>query len=280
MCQNISLPNIMKYNPKENKLEKTMNEIVSFDNVSFTYQSEQGETSALKNINFTVNEGEFVAIVGPSGCGKTTILSLISGILLPSSGKIIVDGATASSRSGLTGYMFQHDLLFNWRNIYKNVTLGLEIKKNKDKSRYKYASDLLKKYGLEDFKKSFPSELSGGMRQRVALIRTLALNPKVLLLDEPFSALDFQTRLNVCEDVKRILVQEKKTAILVTHDISEAISLSDKVIVLTKRPAVIKNVYDINFNNEKSPLKRRENSAFASVFDKIWKEIQTDENKE
>lgn len=257
-----------------------MNEIVKFDNVSFTYQSEQGETSALENINFKVNEGEFVAIVGPSGCGKTTILSLISGILKPSSGKITVDGAPASSKSDLTGYMFQHDLLFNWRNIYKNVTLGLEIKKIKDKSRYKYASDLLKKYGLEDFKKSYPSELSGGMRQRVALIRTLALNPKVLLLDEPFSALDFQTRLNVCEDVKRILLQEKKTAILVTHDISEAISLSDKVIVLTKRPAVVKNIYKIDFNEETSPLKRRENSSFASVFDKIWKEIQSDEKKE
>ena len=182
-----------------------------------------------------------------------------------------------SAKSDITGYMFQRDLLLNWRNIYKNVTLGLEIKKIKDKSYYEYADELLDKYGLKNFKKSYPNELSGGMRQRVALIRTLALKPEVLLLDEPFSALDYQTRLKVCDDVSEIIDNEKKTAILVTHDISEAISLSDKIIVLSGRPAVVKKIFDVNLKSYGSPLKRREHPEFSKLFDSIWKEIQTDE---
>lgn len=251
--------------------------IVSLKNVSLSYQTKQGETQALKDISFDVKKGDFVSIVGPSGCGKTTILSIISGILKASSGKILVNDEPVSAKSDITGYMFQRDLLLNWRNIYKNVTLGLEIKKIKDKSYYEYADELLDKYGLKNFKKSYPNELSGGMRQRVALIRTLALKPEVLLLDEPFSALDYQTRLKVCDDVSEIIDNEKKTAILVTHDISEAISLSDKIIVLSGRPAVVKKIFDVNLKSYGSPLKRREHPEFSKLFDSIWKEIQTDE---
>lgn len=254
-----------------------MNEILNLTNVSLTYQTKQSETLALKDISLSIDKGEFVAIVGPSGCGKTTILSLISGILTPTSGSISIAGNSVSNKSDLTGYMFQRDHLLNWRTIYKNVTLGLEIKKIKDRSYYDYAIELLDKYGLSDFKKSFPNELSGGMRQRVALIRTLALKPEVLLLDEPFSALDFQTRLKVCDDVADIIKKENKTAILVTHDISEAISMADRIIILSERPAIIKKIVNIPFSKDTTPLKKRENPNFGKIFDTIWKEVQTNE---
>lgn len=254
-----------------------MKEILTLKDVSLIYQTKESETKALDNINFTINEGEFVSIVGPSGCGKTTILSLISGILKPSSGEITI--ADAIDKKEKTGYMFQHDHLFEWRNIYKNVTLGLEIKHIKDRAYYTYADMLLDKYGLRDFKKSYPSELSGGMRQRVALIRTLTLKPDILLLDEPFSALDFQTRLKVCDDVAEIIKNEKKTAILVTHDITEAISMSDKIIVLTNRPASVKTVFDVPFSKSGTPLRKREHPDAAKLFEKIWKEIQSNEKQ-
>ena len=176
-------------------------EILKFDDVNLTYQTPQGQTDALKNLSLSVEEGEFVALVGPSGCGKTTVLSLVSGLLFPTSGSVEVDGSKVTGPMSSVGYMLQKDNLFEWRTIFKNVMLGLEIQKKVSPETEKYAGDLLDKYGLGDFKKSFPPELSGGMRQRVALIRTLAFKPKLLLLDEPFSALDFQTRLSVCDDV-------------------------------------------------------------------------------
>ena len=255
------------------------NTLLTMQDICLTYHTKQGETKALDKVNFMVNEGEFVSIVGPSGCGKTTILSLISGLLKPSSGKILVNENEVNGRNDLTGYMFQKDNLFEWRTIWQNVILGLEITKTKTAENLNYVEDLLKKYGLFNFKNAKPSQLSGGMRQRVALIRTLALKPKILLLDEPFSALDFQTRLNVCDDVYSIIKEEKQTAILVSHDISEAISMSDKVIVLTKRPAQVKTIFNINLP-EKSPFHRRENANFSILFDKIWKELQTGEKKE
>lgn len=255
-----------------------MNTIVELNNVGLTYQTKTSETLAIKDINLKIKEGEFVAIVGPSGCGKTTILSLIAGILTPSCGEVKINGEKISQKNNSTGYMFQRDHLFGWRTIYKNVILGLEIKKDKNKEHYQYAKDLLKKYGLEGFENSYPSELSGGMRQRVALIRTLTLRPSVLLLDEPFSALDFQTRLNVCDDVSDIIRQEGKTAILVTHDLSEAISMADRVVILTKRPATIKKVFNINLKDFGPPLKRREHPDFAKLFDKIWKELSNEKN--
>ena len=241
--------------------------ILKFDNVSLIYHTLTNETLAIKSLDFEIKQGEFVAIVGPSGCGKTTILSLIAGILKPSSGQIIMAEGLKS------GYMFQKDHLFNWRTIYKNITLGLELQKKNLPENISYIKELSEKYGIGDFLDRYPNQLSGGMRQRVALIRTLALRPDVLLLDEPFSALDFQTRLDVCDDVWRIIKSEKKTALLVTHDIHEAISMADRVIVLSKRPAVVKKIITINLNKNLSPFKRREQKEFLEYFDLIWKEL-------
>ena len=250
--------------------------LLKIKNLSLTYHSNAGETKAVDNISFEVSKGEFVAIVGPSGCGKTTILNIIGGLIPKSSGEIwlehekIYDKTSKKNMLATVngiGYMFQKDHLFEWRTIFDNVKLGLEfdkkLSKQERKAKEDYISFLLEKYGLKDFKNKYPKELSGGMRQRVALIRTLALNPKILLLDEPFSALDFQTRLNVCDDISSIISKEHKTAILVTHDISEAISLADKVIVLTNRPAKIKKIVEINLKESGLPLKRRENKNFS-----------------
>lgn len=250
-------------------------EYLSFKNVNFNYFTKEGEFEALRNLSFNIKKGEFVSIVGPSGCGKTTILSLIAGLLEPTSGEILLDGEKVKGAN--IGYMFQRDQLFEWRNIYKNILLGLEIKNKKQNEQdEEYIDSLLKKYGLYDFKTKHPSELSGGMRQRVALIRTLAVKPKLLLLDEPFSALDFQTRLDVCDDVKSIIKEEKQTAILVTHDISEAISLSDRVFILTKRPATLHKVEIMNFAKDLTPLKRRDDKNFASHFNSIWGELSNE----
>ncbi len=242
--------------------------ILELKNIGLTYYSKNGETTALENVNFSVKSGEFISIVGPSGCGKTSILSLISGLLKPTEGEIILNTKTSP------GYMFQKDHLFEWRTILKNTYIGLEIKKQNTKKDKLRTQTLLKKYGLWEFKDKYPRQLSGGMRQRVALIRTLALSPELLLLDEAFSALDFQNRLKVCDDVKRILQEEKTTAILVTHDITEAISLSDKIIVLSKKPGTVKTIINLEEFKTLTPLKRRENSKSAYFFDKIWGELQ------
>ncbi len=245
-------------------------QILKFENVGLTYFSDNGETEAIKDLNFDVNSGDFVSLVGPSGCGKTTILSLISGLIKPTKGTITHN----SSESTFVGYMFQKDNLFEWRTILGNVYLGLELQKKKTKENMEYVNNLLKKYNLWEFRNKYPKQLSGGMRQRVALIRTLALKPSVLLLDEAFSALDYQTRLSVCDDVYKIIKQEGVTAILVTHDISEAISLSDKIIILSKRPASVKKTLDINLKHYKSPLEKRESVEAKNYFAQIWKELQ------
>ena len=255
-----------------------MNEILKFDNVKYFYQTKDDEIFALDNISFNVLEEEFVSIVGPSGCGKTTILSLIAGLLKPSSGEVILDGSNKIDRKKI-GYMFQRDMLFEWRSVWKNITLGLELQKGKLDEKLALAEELLKKYNLYNFKNKKPGSLSGGMRQRVALIRTLVLEPKLLLLDEPFSALDYQTRLTLCDDVYEIIKSEKKTAILVTHDISEAISMSDKIIVLTSRPARVKDEIRLNLKGE-TPLRKREDSSFSGYFEKIWRELTNEEKCE
>ena len=264
-------------------MENERKEILKFENVSLRYHTKEGETLALKDVNFSVYDKEFVAIVGPSGCGKTTILSLIAGILKPTEGKIFLDGKDINDSSFKSkkndisndiGYMFQRDHLFEWRTIWKNVIIGIELqKKKKDVELLNRVSDLLDKYGLGQFKNNKPSQLSGGMRQRVALIRTLALNPKLLLLDEAFSALDFQTRLNVCDNVAEIIENEKKTAILVTHDISEAVSLADRVIILSTRPGTVKKIVEIDLKEFGTPLQRRESKKAHTYFDEIWKEL-------
>jgi NitT/TauT family transport system ATP-binding protein len=248
-----------------------MNKLLELKNVSFTYQTKEDEITALENLSFSCMEGEFISLIGPSGCGKTTILSIIAGLIKPTAGKIIIDGSTDKSQVNL-GYMLQKDQLFPWRTIEKNIYLPLEIKKIKTQENLDYANALLKKYGLEDFKKKYPYQLSGGMRQRVALIRTLVSNPKLLLLDEPFSALDSQTRLHVCDDVYKIIKAEKKTALLVTHDISEAISMSDIIIVLTNRPAKVKTIFKPDIEGT-TPINKRENPKFGLWFEKIWKEL-------
>jgi len=249
-----------------------MNKLLELKNVTLTYQTLNDEITAIKDLSLDVNEGEFVSIIGPSGCGKTTVLSLIAGLIKPSKGRIFIDGKEDLKQNNELGYMLQKDHLFPWRTIEKNVYLPLEIKKINNVENRNYAHSLLDKYGLEKFKKNYPDQLSGGMRQRVALIRTLVSKPKILLLDEPFSALDYQTRLSVCEDVYSIIKAEKKTSILVTHDISEAISMSDKIIVLTTRPAKVKTTIETSFT-ENSPLKRRESKRFGEYFEKIWKEL-------
>lgn len=247
-------------------------EILKFENVCLTYQSPVGETEAIKNLDFSVDEGEFVALVGPSGCGKTTVLSLSAGLLFPTSGRVLAGGEEVTGPSLSVGYMLQKDNLFEWRTILKNVLLGLEIQKKSTPETTAFAIGLLDKYGLKDFKNSRPSELSGGMRQRVALIRTLAFRPKLLLLDEPFSALDFQTRLSVCDDVHDIIKAEKKTALLVTHDISEAVSIADRILVLSKRPSKVKAIFRPELEG-KTSFEKRSNHLFTKWFDRVWKEV-------
>lgn len=238
------------------------------------YHSIKGETKALNNINFKINEGEFISILGPSGCGKSTLLNIISGLLEPSEGSILYRGEDIKNNLNKIGYMFQKDHLFEWNTVWENVILGLKIKNILNSESKERVENLLESYGLEKFKNHYPRELSGGMRQRVALIRTLALNPEVLFLDEPFSALDYQSRLMVCDDVYKIIKNEKKTAIMVTHDISEAISISKKVVVLSARPASIKNKILMNFNNEDlTPFQRRKEAQFSGYFDELWKEL-------
>ena len=243
-----------------------MKKVLELKNVSKKYQAKNGEIGALKDISFYVNEGEFVSIIGPSGCGKSTLLSIISGLEPKTEGEIKITGAI--------GYMLQKDSLLEWKNIYDNVMFGLEINHKKTKETQNYVEDLLKKYGLYEFKDKYPNQLSGGMRQRAALIRTLAINPKILLLDEAFSALDYQTRIMVTNDIFKILKNENITALIVTHDISEAISMSDRVIVLSKRPATVKTVHTIDFEMEnKTPINCRESPKFSKYFDTIWKEL-------
>ena len=244
-----------------------MEKILEIKNVCKTYQAQNGEIEALKDINFNVNEGEYISIIGPSGCGKSTLLSIIAGLETKTAGEIDIKGKI--------GYMLQKDNLLEWRTIYKNVLLGLEIQKTLTAENKNYVEELLKKYGLYEFKDKYPKQLSGGMRQRVALIRTLAIRPKVLLLDEAFSALDYQTRLMVTEDIYKILKNENITALMVTHDISEAISMSDRVIVLTHRPATVKKIYDIDFEMEnRTPLSCREKPKFSQYFNLMWKELE------
>lgn len=240
--------------------------ILQLNNVSKVFYTKTQQTAAISNLSFGVQQGEFVAVLGPSGCGKTTILSLISQLIKPTSGDIVLP-----EQDGAVGYMLQHDHLFPWRTIMDNIRLGLEIAHQLTPEKQQYIDSLVAKYGLSEFTSHYPHQLSGGMRQRVALIRTLATSPELLLLDEPFSALDFQTRLNVCDDVYSIISSENKTALLVTHDISEAISMADKVIVLTARPCSVLTTHYTELSHINTPLKRRECSEFGRQFEYLHK---------
>lgn len=251
-----------------------MSYIVEINNIAMNYQSPNGEIPAITNVNLQIVKGEFICIVGPSGCGKSTLLSIIAGLLKPSSGSIAISGKEISGTCEKVGYMLQKDYLFEWRTILQNVMLGLEIRKIKTNDNIEYVNNLLKTYGLYEFRNKYPSQLSGGMRQRAALIRTLALKPEILLLDEAFSALDYQTRLAVADDIYSIIKKENKTAILVTHDIAESISMADRVIVLSSRPATIKSIHNIKLTCEKrTPFCSREAPEFRHYFNTIWKEL-------
>ena len=255
-----------------------MDQILELNNINYSYHTLDGETKALSNISFTLTKGEFVSVVGPSGCGKSTLLSLIDGLMQPESGEMLLKGQPLTENSDQIGYMLQHDHLFEWRSIWRNVLLGAEISRRLTPETKRHAKAMLEQYGLKQFARSKPSELSGGMRQRAALIRTLLMEPELLLLDEPFSALDYQTRLTVCDDICSILRSQEKTAILVTHDLSEAVSAADRILVLSARPGSIRTEIPLDFAGETSPIRRRNLPEFSKYFNQVWKEMQSHES--
>jgi NitT/TauT family transport system ATP-binding protein len=253
-------------------------ERIRAESLSYTYLTRSGETLALKNLDLSVRNGEFCSIVGPSGCGKSTLLGLISGLLEPTEGSIFLDGARVRGANSRVGILLQKDHLFEWRTVLQNAELGLEVLGKSTAEACARAHALLQSYGLAGFEKAYPYQLSGGMRQRVALIRTLATDPDILLLDEPFSALDYQTKLILERDVHRIIRANQKTALLVTHDIEEAVSMSDRVIVLSGRPAQVKNVYDIDLTvvGERTPMTSRDAPEFRTYCKAIWEDLDID----
>lgn len=255
-----------------------MNPILELEQVNFAYHSMQGEIPALLNITLQIEDGEFIAIVGPSGCGKSTLLNLMAGMLKPDSGQIYFQKALLTEDMPQhIGYMLQTDQLLEWRTIYQNVCLGLEIRGQLTDENKRRAIKMLLDYGLDRFLDAKPSELSGGMRQRVALIRTLVLNPDLLYLDEPFSALDYQTRLKVGNDIGTIIKKQKKTAVLVTHDLEEAVSLAQRVVILSQRPGTIQHIIPLDFEPTLTPMERRNTDLFRSYFHLIWKELNQNE---
>lgn len=251
-----------------------MKELVRVEHIDKNYHTAQGETQVVRDLSFSVYKGEFLSIIGPSGCGKTTVLSLIAGLMPPSGGRILLDGRVVGGHSESVAYMLQRDHLFEWRTIGENILLGLQVRKKCTRQARQKAARLLEKYGLGDFSKYYPQQLSGGMRQKVALIRTLAVQPELLLLDEPFSSLDYQTRLALSDEISEIIRTERKTAVLVTHDIAEAISMSDRVLVLSPRPTAVKTQLKIEFDDMGAPpIKKRQQARFREYFDFLWKEL-------
>ena len=244
-----------------------MKKILEVRNLCKNYHTKDDEICALENIDFDVYEGEFISIVGPSGCGKSTILSILSNLIKSSGGNVsILNGYKVA-------YMLQNDSLLPFKTVLENCLFGLKINHSDSHKNKKYVIDLLNKYGLGDFINKYPSNLSGGMRQRCALIRTLTVKPDILLLDEAMSALDYQTRLKVSDDIYNIIKKERKTAIMVTHDIGEAISMSDKIIVLSKRPGRIKQIYNIKLSTPSTPINNRKDKLFSFYFEKIWEDL-------
>lgn len=244
-----------------------MNSILEVNNLYKNYQNKDEEIKVLENINFKLKKGDFLGIVGPSGGGKSTLLSIISGLENKTSGNIIKDDNISFA------YMLQEDTLMPFLNILDNCLLGLKIKKNYNSNTIKKVKEYLKKYGLKDYMYKYPKDLSGGQKQRASLIRALSQSPDILLLDEPFSKLDYQNRIKISNDVKNILKEENKSMIIVTHDISEAISLCSKVIVLSSKPTKIKSIYNINLNEDKDPIKNRMSDEFMNYYKMIWRDL-------
>ena len=250
-----------------------MKDLLTLDGVALSYHTAEGETEALRSVSFSVRQGEFLSIVGPSGCGKTTILSIVAGLLKPTAGTVMLDGRPVGAPKGEVGYMLQRDTLFEWLTVSANTLLGLKIQKKLTDESRAYAMSLIKKYGLAEFADDYPTRLSGGMRQRAALVRTLAFRPKLLLLDEPFGALDFQTRTDVAEDVRSIIAAEGVTTLLVTHDIPEAVCMGDRVIVMSPRPAVVQSIVDVDIPG--SPAQRRPTARAVELAEEIWQRLKS-----
>ncbi len=245
-----------------------MNNLLEINQIKKNYITDREEIKAIEDITLQIHKGEIVTLIGSSGCGKSSLLSILAGIDKETDGFFFFH-----KENPVIGYMLQNDALFPWLTIYQNALLGLKIQKKKTKESENYVKDLFKKYKLEEFMNKYPHELSGGMKQRVALIRTLAIKPDILLLDEPFSALDYQSRLAVSDDVFNIIKKENITTIMVSHDIAEAISMSDRIVVLSKRPCYVKNIYDIVLTNKKNPIENRKAKEFSDYYNKIWKDL-------
>ncbi|WP_209124572.1 ABC transporter ATP-binding protein [Alkalihalobacillus sp. BA299] len=249
---------------------------VSLKHIDLTYLSKERATTALEGINLSIEKGEFISIIGPSGCGKTTLLSIIGGILTPTAGDVSIEGLSVTDQKTITGYMLQQDYLFPWLTIEENIIIGLKIMGKLTDKTQDYALSLLEQMGLDEKRKEYPSQLSGGMRQRVALVRMLATKPKVMLLDEPFSALDYQTKLRLEDLVFETLKQQGKTAVLVTHDIGEAIAMSDRIVLLSAKPGRIYKIFEVPEELRLLlPFQVRNATQYNELFQCIWKELET-----
>ncbi|MDF1509378.1 ABC transporter ATP-binding protein [Robertmurraya sp. DFI.2.37] len=248
---------------------------LKIDGIHHTYFSKNSATTALSNISLEVEEGEFISFLGPSGCGKTTLLSVIAGLLKPTEGKVTLENQTLEKAHHQIGYMLQQDYLFPWKTIEENILLGLKLNNLLTREKKQATIALLEQIGLEGVEKQYPSQLSGGMRQRAALVRTLATEPKLLLLDEPFSALDYQTKLRLEDLVSNTLKSFGKTAILVTHDIGEAIAMSDRIYLFSPRPGQIYQTFTIPEQlRTLTPFHARNHEKYPEIFQKIWKELE------
>jgi NitT/TauT family transport system ATP-binding protein len=244
--------------------------------VSHAYFTKKSMTTALEDITLSIEEGEFISFLGPSGCGKTTLLSIIAGLIRPTEGEVIIDGKKVTRPDPSIGYMFQQDYLFPWKTIEENILLGPSIMDNLSEEKKQDSIKLLNLMGLHQVENQYPSQLSGGMRQRVALVRTLMTNPKILLLDEPFSALDFQTKLNLEDLVSSTLKQFNKTALLVTHDIGEAIAMSDRIFLLAAKPGRVHKTFLVPHElRELKPFEARQHTSYSNLFQSIWKELDS-----
>lgn len=253
---------------------------ITAENIGHHYFSSSSVTTALKDVSFSIEEGEFISLIGPSGCGKTTLLSILSGLLAPTDGTVKIDGQPPDLQNNVIGYMLQQDYLFPWKTIEENVLIGLKLNRQLNEATKENALLFLQKIGLKDVEKQFPRQLSGGMRQRAALARTMAVNPKLLLLDEPFSALDYQTKLKLEDLVFEILKAYKKTAVLVTHDLGEAISMSDRILLFAASPGRLHKIFTVPDELRRlTPFKARSKDAYSELFSIIWKELETLEER-